>query len=99
MEDISQHLKKIKEDEAKFHKEIIKAMDKPPKLQNVIVHTATEDDAAKFRLYKEVCLNPHLTVIQLSEKLEIDKNMKADGQPLDLIAKFTGLTIEEIEKL
>jgi predicted transposase/invertase (TIGR01784 family) len=33
------------------------------------------------------------------EKLEIAKNMKADGQPLDLIAKFTGLTIEEIEKL
>ena len=34
-----------------------------------------------------------------SEKNEIAKNMKADGQPLDLIAKFTGLTIEEIEKL
>ena len=33
------------------------------------------------------------------EQLEIAKNMKADGQPLDLIAKFTGLTIEEIEKL
>ena len=33
------------------------------------------------------------------EKLEIAKNMKANGQPLDLIAKFTGLTIEEIEKL
>ena len=31
--------------------------------------------------------------------LEIAKNMKADGQPSDLIAKFTGLTIEEIEKL
>ena len=31
--------------------------------------------------------------------LEIAKNMKADGQPSDLIAKFTGLSQEEIEKL
>ena len=33
------------------------------------------------------------------EKLEIAKKMKAKGQPLDLIVEFTGLSIEEIEKL
>ena len=72
-EDSSQYLKKIKEDGARFHEERIKAMDKPPKVQNVVIHSATEDDATKFRLYKEVCLNPHSTVIQLSEELEINK--------------------------
>ena len=63
VEDISQHLKKIKEDEA------------------------------KFRLYKEVCLNPHLTVIQLSEKLEIDKeyalNMLLELNQVDRLIAYT----------
>lgn len=93
VEDISQHLKKIKEDEARFHKELIKAMDKPPKVQNVVIHSATEDDAAKFRLYKEVCLNPHSTVIQLSEKLEIDKeyalNMLLELNKVDRLIAYT----------
>ena len=74
IEDISQHLKKMKENEEKFHKSIIKSMDKPCKIQNVVVHSATEDDAVKFKLYKEVCLNSHSTVVQLSEKLEIEKD-------------------------
>ena len=74
IEDISQHLKKIKENEEKFHKSIIKAMSTPNQIQSVIVHTATEDDAVKFRLYREVCLNPHSTVVQLSEKIEIEKD-------------------------
>lgn len=74
VEDISQHLKKIKENEEKFHKSLLKSMDKPSKIQSVIVHTATEEDAVKFRLYKEVCLNPHSTVIQLAEKIDIDRD-------------------------
>ena len=74
VEDISQHLKKIKENEEKFHKSLLKSMDKPSKIQSVIVHTATDEDAVKFRLYKEVCLNPHSTVIQLAEKIDIDRD-------------------------
>lgn len=74
VEDISQHLKKIKENEEKFHKSLLKSMDKPSKIQSVIVHTATEEDAVKVRLYKEVCLNPHSTVIQLAEKIDKDRD-------------------------
>ena len=33
------------------------------------------------------------------EKYSIAKNMKKDGTDLNLISKYTGLTIEEIEKL
>ena len=84
---------KIKEDEARFHKELIKAMDKPPKVQNVVIHSATEDDAAKFRLYKEVCLNPYSTVIQLSEKLEIENeyalNMLLELNKVDRLIAYT----------
>ena len=36
---------------------------------------------------------------ELMKQLEIAKKMKAKGQPLDLIVEFTGLSIEEIEKL
>ena len=33
------------------------------------------------------------------EKTEIARKMKVDGMPTDIIAKYTGLTINEIEKL
>ena len=36
---------------------------------------------------------------KLAEKLEIARKMKADGQPLELILKFTKLSPEEIENL
>lgn len=74
IEDISQHLKKIKENDEKFHKSIIKAIQKPPQIQNLVVHSATDDDANKFRIFKEVCLSPYSTAIQLSEKLGFEKD-------------------------
>ena len=33
------------------------------------------------------------------EKMDNARKMKADNMPTDLIAKYTGLTIEEIEAL
>ncbi|MEJ2882953.1 Rpn family recombination-promoting nuclease/putative transposase [Pedobacter sp. GR22-6] len=36
---------------------------------------------------------------KIEGKLEIARKMKADGQPLELIVKFTELSAEEIEKL
>lgn len=74
IEDISQHLKKMKENEKTFYKQILKAMDKPPKIQNVVIHQETEDEANKFKLFKEVCKHPNNTSIQLSEKTGLDKN-------------------------
>ena len=73
LEDISQNLKKIKENNETFHKNIIKSMDRPAKIQNVVIHNENEDEACKFKLYKTVCLNAHSTVEQLAEKLELDK--------------------------
>ena len=73
LEDISQNLKKIKENSETFHKNLIRIIDRPAKIQNVVVHTENEDEACKFKLYKTVCLNAHSTVEQLAEKLELDK--------------------------
>jgi len=35
---------------------------------------------------------------KLEEKLEVAREMKADGQPLELILKFTKLSVQEIEQ-
>ena len=36
---------------------------------------------------------------KIEGKIEIAKEMKKAGEPFDKISKFTGLSIEEIEKL
>ncbi len=33
------------------------------------------------------------------ERIEVARNMKADGEPVEKIMRYTGLTKEEIEKL
>ena len=33
------------------------------------------------------------------EKAETARKMKADGMPVELIAKYTGLTVEEVDRL
>lgn len=93
VEDISQHLKKMKENDEKFHKNILKAMDKAPQIQNLVVHNATEDDANKFKIYKIICLNPHLTYVQIAENLNLDKeyvlNMMHELSKVDRLVAYT----------
>ena len=72
LEDISQHLKKIKEEDKSYHKAILKLINKPH-ISNVVVRSATEDEANKFNLFKLVCLHPNSTALQLSEKMKMDK--------------------------
>ena len=36
---------------------------------------------------------------KIEGKIEIARQMKAEGEPVDKIRRFTGLTMEEIEKL
>ena len=72
LEDISQHLKKIKEEDKSYHKAILKLINKPH-ISNVVVRSATEDEANKFNLFKLICLNPNSTALQLSEKMKMDK--------------------------
>jgi len=40
----------------------------------------------------------HLAKLE-SEKMDTARKMKSDGMPVELIAKYTGLTAEEIEAL
>ncbi|MBR2471408.1 MAG: hypothetical protein IKB55_01870 [Clostridia bacterium] len=72
LEDISQHLKTIKEEEKRYHKDLLKIINKPH-ISNIVVYSATEDDANKFNLFKLVCLHPNSTAVQLSEKMNMDK--------------------------
>ncbi len=74
LEDISQHLKHIKEDDKRFHRDMLKAMDKAPKIQNVVVHNETKSDADKFKIFKEICISPNSTALQISEKLDMEKD-------------------------
>jgi predicted transposase/invertase (TIGR01784 family) len=36
---------------------------------------------------------------KMEGKMEIARQMKAEGEPVDKISRFTGLSMEEIEKL
>jgi predicted transposase/invertase (TIGR01784 family) len=36
---------------------------------------------------------------RMAEKAEIARELKSDGMPIEKVARFTGLTIEEIESL
>ena len=74
VEDISQHLKKIREEDKAFHKNFLKTMEKPSPVQHVIMHPSAEEDAVRFKLYKEICITPKLTAGQLAEKLGLEEN-------------------------
>lgn len=97
VEDISQHIKKIKEEDKAFHKAFLKAIDKPSPVQNVIIHNATEDDAAKFKIYKEVCASPNLTATQLAEKLNMNEEYVFDLLlELNKVDRLLAYTFHEI---
>lgn len=93
VEDASQHLKKMQENNKAFHRALLKAMDKPGPVQNIIVHSATEKDADKFRIFKEVCLTSHLTASQLAEKLNMEQEyvlkLLYELQKIDRLVSYT----------
>lgn len=98
IEDISQHLKKMKENDEKFHKNIIKAMDKAPQIRNLVVHTATEDDANKFKIYKAVCIESHMTYIQIADKLDMDREYTLELlMELNKVDKLVTFTFKDVE--
>ena len=75
-EDISQHLKKIKEESIDFQKELLKSFtQKSPKVLNVVSHRATKNDELKFKIYKTICLEGMSTLKVIAEKngVELDK--------------------------
>lgn len=73
MDDISEHIKKIKENDEKFQKSILKQLEKNNYIQNVVIHNETEDEANKFKIFKLVCCEQNMTVNIISEKMKLDK--------------------------
>ena len=53
-----------------------------------VIDTAFEDGELKGKIEGKI-----------EERTEIARVMKSDGLPFDIISKYTGLSIEEIEKL
>ena len=48
VEDMSQHIKQIKEEEKSFHRTLIKSINKPAPIQKVVICTPTEVETNKF---------------------------------------------------
>ncbi len=73
VEDISQYIKKIKENDEKFYRNLLKQVDKEYPVQNIVVHAETEDEANKYRIFKMICCEKHVTANLISKKMNLDK--------------------------
>lgn len=69
-EDISQHLKRIENEEKTFHRNYLKAISKDSPV-NVVVHT--HDESKKYEVYKAVCMNPGVTTEKIAEIIDMTK--------------------------
>ena len=86
MEDISQQLKKIREEEKNYHHNHLKVFSEKGPL-NVLVHSY--DDGKKFEIYKAVCLNPGSTTEEIAEIVDVSIEDTFDIlNELDRIDKF-----------
>lgn len=72
LEDISKHLKQVKEDNKKFYGKLEKILDKPTRFPN-IDFIVNEEDSNKKEIYKTVCLNPLLTTSKIAELVKMDE--------------------------
>lgn len=73
IEDVSQHLKKMKEEDEKFHRNILKRIENKHPIQNIVVHTEAEDEAYKYKIFKIVCCESRTTASAIAEALGLDK--------------------------
>lgn len=73
IEDISQHIKKIKENEDKFQKNLLKQVGKEYPIKNIVIHNETEDESNKYRIFKLVCCEQKISATIISEKMQLDK--------------------------
>lgn len=72
IEDISQKIKKICEQDKKFYDSLIKTLAPKERVVNVITSEATDDEAIKYRLYKEICMNQGCTIQSLCDRFSED---------------------------
>lgn len=74
LEDISQHMKKMKENDDRFQKNLLKQIGKEYPIQNIVVHSETEDEANKYKIYKAVCCEEKTTANKLAEDMGLEKD-------------------------
>lgn len=74
LEDISQHMKKMKESNERFQKNLLKQVGKEYPVQNIVVHPETIDESNKYRIFKAVCCGKNMTTNTLAESLELEKD-------------------------
>lgn len=67
LEDISQKIKKICEQDEHFHRSLLQKIPANERIVNVITSNASEDDALKYQLYKQICMNPGCTIQSLCD--------------------------------
>lgn len=75
LEDISQRIKKICEQNEHFHRALLQKIPANERIVNVITSNASEDDALKYQLDKQICMNPGCTIQSLCD-LYPEKNEK-----------------------
>lgn len=74
LEDISQYMKKIKENDRRFQNKLLKCVGREYPVQNIVVHSETTDDANKFKIYKTVCCEGRITINAIAENMELEKD-------------------------
>ncbi len=70
LEDISNHLKHIKEEEKKYHDNLIKELKKQPRPISLV---PSDNSVLISNVYRLVCLNKGITSEVIAEKLQIEK--------------------------
>jgi hypothetical protein len=68
-----------------------------------VLMTISRDEAERVRLVSEfkyqVDMRSHINHAKQEGAMEIARNLKADGVPAEQIAKWTGLTGDQIKEL
>jgi len=102
LEDLSQSIKKIKEQDKRFQDAFLKKIPKRNGFANVIVHEADNEDAVKFRVYKAVCMDAGKDVKSIAEAVELEAkeclNYLIELMKVDALVTYThGNTDDDLD--
>lgn len=95
LEDISQYMKKMKENDERFQKNLLKQVGKEYPIQNIVVHSETADEANKYKIYKTVCCEEKVTVNTLAKDMGLEKDyvlqLLVELEYVDRLVKHLGM--------
>lgn len=74
IEDISQNIKKNTEQSKKFYDAFLKKIPAQNHMYNVLMQSASDDDALKYRIYKEICINQGIQIKSLIERFDLEQD-------------------------